>query len=83
MNPTDHQAHRDACNGFGTSPYLVCPDCGGIELSDDCACGGTGGVFCGLCQDGETLAILVDGEAMCADCALEMAAMMAQEGGAA
>jgi hypothetical protein len=77
------QAHRDACDTLGTpaSSYLVCPDCGGQDLSDECACRGTGGVFCALCDDHETLAVLVDGEPVCADCALAGAEMLARERG--
>ena len=77
----DIQAHRDACQGIGVeSPFLVCPDCHGVELDDDCACAGTGGVFCTLCW-GISLAVLVDGEPMCTDCALECAADLARERG--
>ena len=75
------QAHRDACQGFAVaaSPFLVCPDCHGTELDDDCACAGTGGVFCTLCPSGATLAVLRDGEPMCVDCALENAEALARE----
>jgi hypothetical protein len=76
------QNHRDACQGFAVaaSPHLVCPDCHGTELDDNCACAGTGGVFCTLCYPpGGTLAVLSDGEPICADCALENAEALARE----
>lgn len=74
------QAHRDACDTLATpaSSYLVCPDCHGQDLSDECACQGTGGVFCALCPSKTTLAVLRDEEPLCADCALEGAEVLAR-----
>jgi hypothetical protein len=81
VSVTEHQVHRDACNGVGVSPFLVCQECFGDtsgDCTDECACRGTGGVFCAGCDDHETLAVLVDGEPVCADCALDGAEMLAR-----